>query len=76
MFSGKYLSYGIMELSIVGIGIAMIWEFIVTINNTHLDFFGKAAAFGLLVVWTAFLFVLLYITLDFAKDNFSRRKVR
>ena len=75
VFENQYLSFGIMAFSTVGIFLVMLWEFLAVINNAHMDFLGKAAAFSMLGLWAALIF-LLYITLDFARDIFFRRKVR
>ena len=76
IFKSQYVSFGIMAFSTVGIFLVMVWEFLAVINNAHMDFLGKAAAFGMLGLWAAFICVLLYITMDFARDIFFRRKVK
>lgn len=76
IFKNQYVSFGIMAFSTVGIFLVMVWEFLIVINNAHMDFLGKAAAFSMLGLWAALIFLMLYITLDFARDIFFRRKVR
>jgi uncharacterized PurR-regulated membrane protein YhhQ (DUF165 family) len=76
IFKSQYVSFGIMAFSTVGIFLVLIWELLAVINNVHMDLLGREAAFGLLGLWAAFISVLLYITLDFARDIFFRRKVR
>ena len=76
IFKNQYVYFGIMAFSTVGIFLDVVWEFLVVINNAHMDIIDKAASIGLLIVWAALIFLMLYITLDFARDIFFRRKVK
>ena len=42
IFKNQYVSFGIMAFSTVGTFLVMVWEFLVVINNAHMDIIDKA----------------------------------